>query len=133
MWITGPKYFIEKKLSVFLIDKKEINDVEIIHVTEPDIVLFGNGCLEYPIKFRTEEKTYDKYRRTKYKFEIVKDICIAFASFQLTPYVLLEIVDWLPGIIFEKHIRKINLIISMGNSIRNVTNNRGNEKNIKIK
>jgi hypothetical protein len=48
------------------------------------------------------------------------DICLALAPFDLPPYVLLEIIDWLPQ--FEKvsHHKKIHLIQSVWNSIRKI-------------
>ena len=45
-------------------------------------------------------------------------ICLALASLELPPYVLLWIVDWLPRYDLLSHHKKIHLIESVVTSIR---------------
>jgi len=50
------------------------------------------------------------------------DICIALHSFNLPPYVLLEIIDWLPLYECIEHKKKIDLIINLKKSISKILN-----------
>ena len=52
------------------------------------------------------------------------DVCIAFAAFDLPPYVLLEIVDWLPFFEYVDHKKKIDLIINLKKSISKILENK---------
>ena len=117
-YITGPKSVIE---NIFLKQfVKYYENFEIICKTDPNthiVRIFPDNdhLLRHVIKLVSNIKDQSKYRQ-----EIIKDICIAFASLMLPPYVLLEIIDWLPNMEYEKHIVKINLIISVRKSIEKI-------------
>ncbi len=125
--ITGPEKVINKKISS--LSAIESCNVEIIYKTESGFVL--NGVTTYNLEEKifkciTKKCEYAD-EQSQYRQSIIKDVCIAFAPLQLPPYVLLEIIDWLPHIEYEKHFKKISLIISMRNSIRKIQ-----EKRIKL-
>ena len=48
------------------------------------------------------------------------DISIALASIDLPPYVLLEIIDWLPLFEYVDHKKKIDLIVNLRKSIAKI-------------
>ena len=52
------------------------------------------------------------------------DISIALASIDLPPYVLLEIIDWLPLFEYVDHKKKIDLIINLKKSISKIFENK---------
>ncbi len=114
--VTGPKSVIE---NIFLIELCHYyKNFGIIYKTQSNIILknvIQNNVYNYEtIPFHNIKA------QTKYREELIKDICIAFAHFMLPPYVLLEIVDWLPNMEYENHVTKINLIISMVESIKKI-------------
>ena len=53
----------------------------------------------------------------KYAQEDIVGICIAFASTELPPYVLLWFIDWLPNYWRLSHHKKIQLITTVRDSI----------------
>jgi hypothetical protein len=121
MRITGPKSFLEKKISVLF--KDEFSNTAIVYKTEPEIIIESRITMENErlLLFKTLPlHKYKKNYKSEYRQESIKDICIAFAPFNLPPYVLLEIIDWLPNIIYERHLTKINLIVSLIKSIRKI-------------
>ncbi len=121
--ITGPQSLIKRRISTLF--KDEYCEVEIIHKTQPEIIIKRDYTSDSFILL-TKNCRY-AIRQSEHRQKIIKDICIAFASFDLPPYVLLEIIDWLPNMDYEKHFKKISLIISMRNSIRKIQ-----EKRIKL-
>ena len=60
---------------------------------------------------------------SKVSSEII-DVCVAFASLDLPPYVLLEIIDWLPFNIYVEHKKKIDLIVNLKKSISKIFENK---------
>lgn len=122
--ITGPEKVINKKISS--LSTIESCNVQIIYRTKSGFVLSGvitHNLEEKIFKCITKKCEYTD-EQSQYRQSIIKDVCIAFAPFQLPPYVLLEIVDWLPHIEYERHFKKINLINSMRDSIRKIQQNR---------
>lgn len=61
----------------------------------------------------------------------IYNIVLAFAPLRLPPYVLLEIVDWLPKMDYQSHHWKIDLIMSMQNNIQEIYQERERGKTIK--
>ncbi len=130
--VTGPQSIINRKISN--LSKEEYLGVEIIAKTEPnmifcedfshdlDFICYPKGIFGIQ-RFITTKYTCIK-QQSQYRKEIIIDTCIAFASLVLPSYVLLEIVDWLPVMKFEKHIEKINWIISINKSIKKIKENR---------
>lgn len=51
---------------------------------------------------------------------VVFGVAFALSALELTPYVVLWIVDWLPRMHFMRHLRKVRLIESVQTSIRRV-------------
>ena len=117
--ITGPQSVINNKISNLFIG--EYGEVKIIYKTPPGFILkrLNNETYGTPLKYITQKCEYVNYQ-SKYRQELIKDICIALAPLTLPAYVLLEIIDWISCIIHEKHFTKINLIISLIKSIRKI-------------
>ncbi len=59
-------------------------------------------------------------RLMRYAHPDIVDICLALAPFDLPPYVLLEIIDWLPQFARLSHHKKIHLIQAVWHSIRKI-------------
>jgi hypothetical protein len=101
-----------KKLSV-------VNNVaDVLYVSPYDVKLVaitdkvkGRICIETTPRF-------EKLRR-KYRHKEILEIALNFC-FLNAPYVVLEIVDWLPLLSYAPHCEKISLIQSVLNSIRKV-------------
>lgn len=122
--ITGPERVINKKISS--LSAIEFCNVEIIYKTQHEFIIDNNKILfiEKKIFKCIAKKCEYANEQSRYRQSIIKDICIAFAPLQLPPYVLLEIVDWLPHIEYERHFKKISLINSMRDSIRKIQEKR---------
>ena len=69
------------------------------------------------------QNNYEKIEWLKVSKEII-DVCIALASLDLPPYVLLEIIDWLPLFEYVDHKKKIDLIINVKKSISKIFENK---------
>ena len=65
------------------------------------------------------QNNYEKIEWLKVSNEII-DVCIALASIDLPPYVLLEIIDWFDFYCFVEHKMKIELIINVKKSISKI-------------
>lgn len=119
--ITGPQSVVNKKISTLFGE-----EIEIIYKTQPGIILKElqrETIDDRTLKYISKKCEYVN-EQSRYRWEIIKDICIAFTSLALPPYVLLEIIDWLPNIEYERHFKKISLIVSMRNSIRKIQEKR---------
>ena len=74
----------------------------------------------YSIYNTIEQKNLNIRKNIEYSListQII-DVCIALAVFDLPPYVLLEIVDWLPLYEYVEHKKKIDLIVNVQQSIK---------------
>jgi len=72
---------------------------------------------------RHNELNRNKLEWSKIANQII-DICIALQSLNLPPYVLLEIIDWLPLFEYVDHKKKIDLIINVKKSISKIVENK---------
>lgn len=124
---TGPQSIIGNDVTLKFF-KDNYANVEIVYKTQPNIIIeqddyYGRSDDFVSVKYISKKCKYFN-DQSRYRWEKIKDICIAFVSFDLPPYVLLEIIDWLPNMDYEKHFKKIRLIISMRDSIKKIQKKR---------
>jgi hypothetical protein len=72
---------------------------------------------EFRVQTLSRIKQKVAIRLMRYAQPEIIGICIALSSFELPPYVLLWIIDWLPNYDRLSHHKKIQLIESVRNSI----------------
>jgi len=81
------------------------------------------------VRVRVNDAEYAQYElrwhrtaflRWPFNHPIILDAAIVLLDAPLPPYVLLEVLDWLPGMDRQNHVRKIRLIESVRASIRRV-------------
>lgn len=67
----------------------------------------------------TYEFVDDAFCRWRFNHGVILDASLALLS-QLPPYVVLEVLDWLPGMERQSHVRKIRLIEAVRDSVRRI-------------
>lgn len=73
---------------------------------------------------KTEQVYVKKAYQHKDRHETILDVCIALWKLEIPKYCILEIIDWLPNMQYENHVKKINLIFSVYLSCEKVIKSR---------
>lgn len=144
--INGSKTSVEQTLKN--ISTQFGKNIKLIRMSEPGCELFFEQEAEFRqraligINRRSENlfyyartlhvngtpKTKQIYKKNTYqhrdRYETIVDVCIALWELEIPKYVILEILDWLPNMQYENHVKKINLIFSVYLSCEKVIKSR---------
>lgn len=95
--------------------------------------LFKCFATKNGFRFTSDKLHYTACARWLHKHDVILDACIGMASIALPPYVLLWIIDWLPGMHNASHRKMIELIVSVRDSMNKIYESREKNENKKNK
>jgi hypothetical protein len=121
---TGPYRQIQFSLS------KEIhkNDGWFYYATEVDTILVRSDPDCSSINILRPGVAPGARLRRQLRHELIVDICVAFAPLRLPPYVLLEIIDYLPRMEHATRLKKITIIEGVHHAVKRRYEARGENK-----
>ena len=130
MRFTFPASKTEKLLSLLNRDGlKNYNIIETFYDQKPYIFKKKRG--EYEMG-KSRYDAEEKKKISKFRHKVFLELVTVMLALCTAPYVVLEILDWIPFIYQQNHVQKINLIYSIFKSIEKICDQRKENKCIKI-